>query len=165
MIRQQQLRTSPVAVRIKNRVILFLALHISEIRFPIPACSVGCGASFEFMLLSHPYKSWGSWVSLQEKCQANNKEKPPGWMRLSTAQQEQTPWRLHMARMRSITRLFLLCLLFCQLAARRLKPFRARHQHRMELPSPISPDPRSPFHLSSQLFRCFDRFQTGKKLF
>jgi len=50
MIRQQQLRTSPVAARMMNAVILFLALHNSEMRFPMPTRPMGCGVFFEFML-------------------------------------------------------------------------------------------------------------------
>ncbi len=55
MITQQQLRTSPAVAQIISLAILFLEFHKSEICFPIPTRSVGCGSWFKFISLFHPY--------------------------------------------------------------------------------------------------------------
>ena len=52
---QQQLRTSPVVAKMSNLATLFREFHKSEIRFPIPTRSLGCGAWFKFIKLFHPY--------------------------------------------------------------------------------------------------------------
>ena len=55
MMTQQQLRTSPVVAKMSSVVILFLEFHKSEIRFPMPTRSVGCGSWFKSISLFHPY--------------------------------------------------------------------------------------------------------------
>lgn len=54
MMMQQQLRTSPPVARTTSLAIRFLEFHTSEIRFPIPARSAGCGVCSKFVMVFTP---------------------------------------------------------------------------------------------------------------